>query len=244
MATLKPVGPAAAATALPPLRVYPRWSQPERLRRRQLSRGWRSGLSRGDRRLKRALDLGLCALLAVPVAVVVAIAAAAVRLDSPGSPWFIQLRVGENGRGFRMWKLRTMVQDAEGMEKKLAHLNELPWPDFKICRDPRVTRVGRWLRRSSIDELPQAWNVLRGEMSWVGPRPTSFGLKNYELWHTERLSTPPGITGLWQVLERAACDFDQRLRLDLAYVRHWSLGLELAILWATVGAVAGGRGAK
>ncbi|HVA64242.1 MAG TPA: sugar transferase [Terriglobales bacterium] len=239
--TLTGVERAAAAAAAA---AYPAWCQPARLRAWRLRRGWRSGLSRRERRLKRALDWGMCLLLGPPAAVVVGLAALAVRCESPGSPFFTQPRVGANGKSYRMWKLRTMVAGAQAMEKDLQHLNELPWPDFKISRDPRVTRVGRLLRRTSLDELPQIWNVLRGEMSWVGPRPTSFGLERYQLWHTERLALPPGITGLWQIRERAQCDFDRRLRLDLAYVRGWRLRLDLAILAATVGAVLSGRGAK
>ncbi|MGH9481912.1 MAG: sugar transferase [Terriglobales bacterium] len=223
---------------------YPAWCRPARRRRRRQRQGWRCGLSRTQRRLKRGLDLALCLLLGLPAALVVGAAALAVRLESHGSPFFAQPRVGENGRRFRMWKLRTMVQGAERMEAQLRHLSELPWPDFKISRDPRITRVGRWLRRTSLDELPQLWNVLCGEMSWVGPRPTSFGLERYELWHTERLALPPGITGLWQILERAQCNFDRRLRLDLAYIRTWGLRLDVRILAATVGAVWSGRGAK
>ncbi|HUX66060.1 MAG TPA: sugar transferase [Terriglobales bacterium] len=242
-----PAGVAAAPPASVPAAadaLYPAWCQPRRLRAWRLRRGWRSGPSRGQRRLKRALDWLLCLLLGPPAALLVAAAALAVRCESPGSPFFAQSRLGAGGKSFRMWKLRTMVAGAAAMEKDLQHLNELPWPDFKISRDPRVTRVGRLLRRSSLDELPQIWNVVRGEMSWVGPRPTSFGLERYQLWHTERLALPPGITGLWQIRERAQCDFDRRLRLDLAYVRGWRLRLDLAILAATVGAVLGGRGAK
>lgn len=229
----------------PPERTcsYPLWCTPTRLRRRQLARGWRCELSPGQRRAKRCLDLGLCLLLGPPAALVVAAAALAVRCETPGPALFVQERVGEDGRRFRMWKLRTMVVNARELEAELQHLNELPWPDFKIRRDPRITRVGRLLRSTSLDELPQLWNVVRGEMSWVGPRPTNFGLSDYQLWHTERLTMPPGITGLWQILERAQCDFDHRLRLDLAYVRNWRLRLDLAILAATVGAVLSRKGA-
>lgn len=234
-------GRGAAATATV---TYPPGCRPERLRQWRLRRGWRCGLDRRQRRLKRALDWGLCVVLALPAALVVGLAALAVRCESPGSPFFSQPRLGAGGRSFRMWKLRTMVAGAAAMESELQHLNELPWPDFKISRDPRVTRVGRILRRTSLDELPQIWNVVRGEMSWVGPRPTSFGLERYQLWHTERLEVQPGLTGLWQIRERAQCDFDRRLRLDLAYVRGWRLRLDLAILAATVGAVWSGRGAK
>jgi lipopolysaccharide/colanic/teichoic acid biosynthesis glycosyltransferase len=225
-------------------RAYPAWCEPGRLRRRQQARGWRCELSRAQRRSKRMLDLALSLVLALPAAVVIGLAAVAIWIESPGNPFFFQTRVGEHGRNFRMWKLRTMVINAEALERSLQHLNELPWPDFKITRDPRITRVGRLLRRTSLDELPQIWNVIRGEMSLVGPRPTNFGLKDYQLWHTERLATPPGITGLWQILERAQCDFDRRLRLDLAYIRAWRLSLDLAILAATVRAVVQGRGAK
>jgi lipopolysaccharide/colanic/teichoic acid biosynthesis glycosyltransferase len=180
---------------------------------------------------------------AVPALMVVGAAALAVKLETPGPALFAQTRVGLDGRRFRMWKVRTMVANASALEPELQHLNELPWPDFKIARDPRVTRVGRWLRRTSIDELPQIWNVARGEMSWVGPRPTPFGLERYRAWHGERLEALPGITGLWQVVARAACNFDERARMDIAYVRHASLRLDLTLLLATVEAVWSGRGA-
>ncbi len=117
------------------------------------------------------------------------------------------------------------------------HLNILPPPDFKIIDDPRITRVGRFLRKTSLDELPQILNVLRGEMSLVGPRPTSFAASTYDLWHTERLEVVPGITGLWQVKERNAATFDERLRLDVEYLQRMSLGLDLKIMWWTVVAV-------
>ncbi|MGH9466893.1 MAG: sugar transferase [Terriglobales bacterium] len=232
--------PAPASVPLP----CPPWCRPLRLRQTGLRRGWHCQLGPAQRRLKRALDLILCLLAALPAGLLVGLAALAVRWESPGPALFSQERIGAHGRYFRIWKLRTMVTDAEAMEAKLSHLNELPWPDFKITNDPRITGVGRLLRRTSLDELPQIWNVWRGEMSWVGPRPTAFGLDRYLLWHTERLALPPGITGLWQIVARAQCDFDQRLRLDLAYVRNWRLALDLAILVATVGAVVHGRGAK
>jgi lipopolysaccharide/colanic/teichoic acid biosynthesis glycosyltransferase len=244
MAAVNPAPVAAPERApAPRARPYPRWARPERLRQERARRGWRCQLSPSERRLKRSLDLALLALAGPPAALLIALAALAVWLETPGSPFFAQPRLGAHGRRFRMWKLRTMVANAAALEKDLAHLNELPWPDFKIRRDPRITRVGRLLRRTSLDELPQLWNVLRGEMSWVGPRPTNFGLERYALWHTERLAMPPGLTGLWQVLERAQCDFDRRLRLDLAYVRGWRLRLDVAILWATLAVVVSGRGA-
>ncbi|MGH9486439.1 MAG: sugar transferase [Terriglobales bacterium] len=234
---------APAAVPAAPL-SGPAWCRPMRLRRAHLRRGWRCQLGSAQRRRKRAFDLLLCLLLGPLAAVLVALAAAAIRCESQGPVLIAQWRTGAHGRRFRMWKLRTMVANAAEMKTDLAHLNELPWPDFKISSDPRVTRIGRWLRRTSLDELPQVWNVWREEMSWVGPRPTTFGLDRYQLWQTERLVTPPGITGLWQIAARAQCDFDQRLRLDLAYVRAWRLRLDVKILAATVVAIGMGRGAK
>ncbi|MGH9474739.1 MAG: sugar transferase [Terriglobales bacterium] len=229
---------ALAAVPAPALEC-PHWCQP--LRRR---RGWRCQLSPRERRLKRALDLGLCLLLSVPALLLVGLAAAAVRCDSAGPALFGQWRLGAHGRRFRIWKMRSMVVNADTMKPALGHLNELPFPYFKITRDPRITRVGSFLRRTSMDELPQIWNIWRGEMSWVGPRPTDFGLDHYQLWQTERLTTPPGITGLWQIVARAQSGFEQGLRLDLAYFRGWCLWLDLRILAATVRVVLSGRGAK
>jgi lipopolysaccharide/colanic/teichoic acid biosynthesis glycosyltransferase len=136
-----------------------------------------------------------------------------------------------------------MVPNAEELKVKYAHLNELQWPDFKITNDPRVTKVGRILRKTSLDELPQLINVLRGEMSLVGPRPTSFGAETYQLWHTERLDVVPGLTGLWQVVGRAQLEFDDRLRLDIAYIERRSIWLDINILIMTIGAVFTQRGA-
>lgn len=193
---------------------------------------------------KRTVDVVLT-LLALPVALpVLALCALAVRIDSPGAAFFGQLRTGQGGRRFRMFKLRTMVENASELREQYAHLNELTWPDFKITDDPRVTRVGRFLRRTSLDELPQLFNVLLGDMSLVGPRPTSFPADTYDLWHTARLDVKPGLTGLWQVSGRKELDFDERLRLDIAYIRTRSLRLDLLILLRTFGAVFGGRGAS
>ncbi|MFL5673344.1 MAG: sugar transferase [Chloroflexota bacterium] len=192
---------------------------------------------------KRTLDVLLC-LIAMPVLVPVAVLVAiAVRLDSPGAVMFPQWRTGRDGRRFKMLKFRTMVHDAEERKAELAHLNILPPPDFKIPDDPRITRVGRVLRRTSLDELPQVINVLRGEMTLVGPRPTSFAASTYSLWHTARLEATPGITGLWQVTARGTSSFDVRLRLDLEYLEHMSLLTDLRILWRTVSAVLDRSGA-
>jgi lipopolysaccharide/colanic/teichoic acid biosynthesis glycosyltransferase len=196
------------------------------------------------RRTKRALDLAVCLMVLPLVLVVLAICAIAIRLDSPGPVYFSQKRTGRGGRRFRMWKLRTMRQDAEQLKEKYMHLNVLSYPDFKIVDDPRITRVGRVLRKTSLDELPQIFNVIAGDMSLVGPRPTSFSADTYRLWHTARLEVQPGITGLWQVSGRNELDFDERLRLDIAYIRNRSLRMDLEILARTVGAVISRRGAN
>ena len=193
---------------------------------------------------KRFLDVVL-ALSSLPLVIpILLICAVAIRIDSPGKPFFSQLRTGRGGRRFRMFKLRTMVHNAAELKEKYLHLNELSWPDFKITNDPRVTRVGRFLRRTSLDELPQIFNVLMGDMSLVGPRPTSFAADTYSLWHTARLDVKPGLTGLWQISGRADLDFDERLRLDISYIRRRCIALDLYILLRTVGAVFNGRGAS
>jgi lipopolysaccharide/colanic/teichoic acid biosynthesis glycosyltransferase len=136
-----------------------------------------------------------------------------------------------------------MKPNAEELKQKYAHLNQLSWPDFKIADDPRVTRVGRFLRKTSLDELPQFVNVLLGDMSLVGPRPTSFDVSTYGLHHTERLEVVPGITGLWQISGRSDLDFDERLKLDVEYIRKRSFWLDVKILVGTVNAVFRPRGA-
>lgn len=198
---------------------------------------------RGDLRAKRLMDVGMCIALLPIVAPVLIACAVAIRLDSPGAILFTQQRTGQHGVRFGMYKFRTMVQNAEELKTSLAHLNILPAPDFKIIDDPRITRVGRLLRKTSLDELPQILNVLKGEMSLVGPRPTSFAASTYSLWHTERLEVQPGITGLWQVKGRNATTFDERLRLDIEYMERRSLMQDLRILLMTVTSVVGRSGA-
>lgn len=193
--------------------------------------------------VKRAMDLGLT-VLALPVLVpAFLLIALAVRIDSPGPVLFVQRRTGRGGRRFPMLKFRTMVRNAEDLKASLQHLSIVPYPDFKVIDDPRITRVGRVLRATSLDELPQLLNVLAGHMSLVGPRPTSFAPSTYQLWHTRRLDVRPGLTGLWQVQGRNEADFDQRLRLDLRYIDHCCLPVDVWILAATVGAVIRRRGA-
>ncbi|MDQ1520790.1 MAG: hypothetical protein QOI55_1863 [Actinomycetota bacterium] len=193
---------------------------------------------------KRIVDLlvGFAGLvLVLPLLV---IAAVAIKLTSPRGPvLFVQRRTGYQGRRFTLYKLRTMVPDAEAQKSRLAHLNARRWPDFKIDHDPRVTRVGRLLRATSVDELPQLFNVLRGDMSLVGPRPTSLGPDKYSLWQYERFDVRPGLTGLWQIAARSSSSFDHRLRLDIAYAARQSLRLDLAILVRTIPVVMFGRGA-
>jgi lipopolysaccharide/colanic/teichoic acid biosynthesis glycosyltransferase len=183
---------------------------------------------------KRALDLVVCILLLVIAIPIIAVSALAIRLDTPGPVVIAQLRTGRDGRRFRMLKLRTMLANAEELKPQFAHLSVVPPPDFKIPNDPRITRVGRFLRATSLDELPQLFNVLRGDMSLVGPRPTSFEPSRYELWHTQRLDVRPGITGLWQVEGRNVTTFDERLRLDVQYIRRRSLAFDVMLLARTV----------
>jgi lipopolysaccharide/colanic/teichoic acid biosynthesis glycosyltransferase len=192
---------------------------------------------------KRAFDIVVCIVFLPLIVLALALSALAIRIESPGPVLFTQERTGRHGRRFRMYKFRTMVANAEELKASLQHLSIVPAPDFKVIDDPRVTRVGRFLRKTSLDELPQLLNVLRGEMSLVGPRPTSFAASTYELWHTERLEVLPGVTGLWQVTGRNEATFDERLRLDIAYIDRMSFGLDLLILVRTAMAVARRSGA-
>ena len=193
---------------------------------------------------KRFMDMTLV-LIALPFWLpMLGLIAMLIRITSPGAPvMFRQLRTGKGGQRFQMYKFRSMVPNAEELKAKYAHLNELQWPDFKITNDPRITRVGKFLRTTSLDELPQLFNVLNGDMSLVGPRPTSFGPETYKLWHTERLDVAPGLTGLWQIIGRAQLEFDDRLRLDIAYIEKRSLWFDIVILFYTIAAVFKQRGA-
>ena len=200
--------------------------------------GWRAWA-------KRLFDLLAASSMLVITAPLLAVAAAAIRLDSPGPVLFRQRRVGRDGRKFSMLKLRTMVVDAEDRLAELRQFNESDGPLFKIRHDPRVTRVGRILRRYSIDELPKLFNVLNGSMSMVGPRPAlpdEAGQWDSDV--RERLRVPPGITGMWQVSGRAGTSFEDYKRLDLYYVDNSSLAHDLQICARTVGVVLAGRGAS
>ena len=158
---------------------------------------------------------------------------------------YAQTRCGLNGRRFTLYKFRTMIEGAEEIQQELLHLNEMDGPVFKLKEDPRVTRLGRFLRRFSLDELPQFWNVLRGDMGLVGPRPPiPDEVRRYQRWQRRRLSMKPGLTCLWQISGRNQVDFDRWIRLDLEYIDSWSPWLDMKILLKTVPAVLSGRGAS
>jgi exopolysaccharide biosynthesis polyprenyl glycosylphosphotransferase len=200
--------------------------------------GWRSAAKRAFDFCASAMGL---TLLAIPLLTL----ALLIKVDSRGPIFYTQTRVGRNGRLFKVCKFRTMVPNAHHLRHELAAMNEADGPLFKIKHDPRVTRMGRLLRKTSLDELPQLWNVLRGEMSLVGPRPAL--PEEARLWDPElrdRLRVQPGITGMWQVSGRSNASFDEYSRLDLYYVDNWSLLADLSILAKTVPAVLAQRGAS
>jgi exopolysaccharide biosynthesis polyprenyl glycosylphosphotransferase len=196
--------------------------------------------------LKRPLDILLSVLAILTAAPVGLLAALAIKLTSPGPVFFRQERVGLNKRKFRLFKFRTMVPDAEKRMREIEHLNEVSGPVFKVTNDPRITPVGKLLRKTSIDELPQLLNVLKGDMSMVGPRPLP--VRDYngfqQDWQRRRFSVRPGITCLWQVNGRSSIAFEQWMKLDMQYIDHWSLGLDLKILAKTIPAVLKGAGAS
>ncbi len=192
--------------------------------------------------LKRAIDIAGSITAVVVLSPVFALIAIAIRRDDGGPALFRQVRVGLHGRPFEVLKFRTMALDAEARRADLEHLSEVRGAAFKIANDPRITSVGRRLRRLSLDELPQFVNVLRGDMSLVGPRPALPSEVNvYDVWHRRRLSMKPGITGLWQVTARSNQEFDDRAQLDLAYIDRWSLWLDAQILLRTIPAAFEGR---
>ncbi|MGQ9714692.1 MAG: undecaprenyl-phosphate glucose phosphotransferase [Anaerolineae bacterium] len=194
--------------------------------------------------LKRAVDVVGALVGLVVLSPLMACIALVVRLETPGSPIYRQTRIGREGRPFTLYKFRSMYQGAEEERDRLAPLNEADGPLFKIRDDPRVTRVGRVLRRLSLDELPQLWNVLRGDMSLVGPRPPlPEEVAQYQDWHKRRLEVAPGITGLWQVSGRSELTFDEMVMLDLYYIENWSLGLDFRIALRTIPRVILGYGA-
>jgi exopolysaccharide biosynthesis polyprenyl glycosylphosphotransferase len=201
-------------------------------------------LTRAQAAAKRACDLALSGLGLVALAPLLAVVALAVAVTSPGPVIFRQERVGLGGRRFVLRKFRTMVAGADAMLEGLADRNEADGPLFKLRRDPRVTPLGRWLRRYSIDELPQLLNVLRGDMSLVGPRPPlPSEVASYEDWQLDRLEVRPGLTGLWQTSGRSDLSFEEYVRLDLFYVENWSLAYDLYLLAKTIPTLLSPKGA-
>jgi exopolysaccharide biosynthesis polyprenyl glycosylphosphotransferase len=194
-------------------------------------------------RLKRVLDVMGAALMLMLLAPALAVIAILVRLDSSGPVFYAALRAGRKGRPFCCYKFRTMVSNADDLKAKLREQNHRQGPFFKITGDPRITRVGRWLRRYSLDELPQLWNVLKGEMSLVGPRPHPLDdFSGYAIEHLSRLDVIPGMTGLWQVTARRNPSFQAGMKLDIEYIQSWSLGMDLRILLKTAAVVLRGSG--
>ncbi len=196
---------------------------------------------------KHLMDFVGAFLVLIPFLLVMIPVAVIIRITSPGPVFFRQQRAGLNGRPFTMLKFRTMVTNAEQLKQELAVLNEMTGPVFKVTNDPRVTPIGKWLRKMSIDEFPQLLNVLRGEMSLVGPRPLPVDevARFDDMAHRRRLSVKPGLTCIWQVSGRnKVSDFREWVRLDLEYIDNWSLWLDIKILIKTVPVVLFGWGAK
>jgi exopolysaccharide biosynthesis polyprenyl glycosylphosphotransferase len=195
--------------------------------------------------MKRLLDTALSLVVLIILAPVMLVVAILIKLTSPGPVLFVQNRVGMNQRQFKLYKFRSMVADAEARKLELAHLNERDGPAFKIENDPRITRIGRFIRKTSIDELPQLFNVLSGEMSLVGPRPPlPDEVKKYEWMFRKRLCVKPGITCIWQISGRNNVSFDRWMQMDHEYIENWSLWLDLQILLKTIPAVLLSRGAS
>ncbi len=204
----------------------------------------RTGINRGQSLLKRSIDVLLSALGLLILSPVLIAIALWIKIDSEGGPFFKQVRSGRDAEPFEFWKFRTMVKDAEQRRIELEHLSEGPGLLFKLKDDPRVTKPGRFLRRYSLDELPQLWNVLKGDMSLVGPRPAlPSEVEQYDDWVRNRLRVKPGMTGLWQVSGRTETSFADYVRYDLFYIQNWSLSLDLWIMWRTLRAVLSAEGA-
>ena len=196
-----------------------------------------------DLALKRIIDILFSSVMLLILSPIMLIIAAAVKIDSRGPALYISDRLGRNGRSFRCIKFRTMDCDAEKRRADLQHLNERDGVLFKITNDPRITRLGHFLRKYSLDEVPQLINVLRGEMSIVGPRPPLAGeVREYKVSHLRRLSVTPGITGLWQVQARQDPSFDSYISLDLSYIDNWSIWMDLKIMLRTIRVVIAGTG--
>ncbi len=201
-------------------------------------------LSRPPSIAKRIFDIGFATVAFVALVPLLAVLCMLIVLESPGNPVFLQERVGFNGKRFRIVKLRTMVANAEDRRAEIEHLNEAQPPLFKVRKDPRITHIGRFLRATSLDELPQLLNVIVGQMSLVGPRPPlPHEVATYTATQARRLTVIPGLTGLWQVSGRSECTFDELIALDLHYIDHWTFWLDLVLIARTFLVVITGRGA-
>jgi exopolysaccharide biosynthesis polyprenyl glycosylphosphotransferase len=200
--------------------------------------GWQVGI-------KRIIDFVLSSFLLLLLSPLFMLTAILIKLDSPGGVFFIQERVGLNKRSFRLYKFRTMADGADKQQDKLEVLNEASGPVFKIKNDPRITTIGKFLRKTSLDELPQLINVLKGDMSMVGPRPLP--LRDYKgfdkVWHNRRFSVLPGMTCLWQIQGRSTIGFEKWMDLDLQYIDQWSLWLDISVLIRTIPSILKGKGA-
>jgi exopolysaccharide biosynthesis polyprenyl glycosylphosphotransferase len=195
-------------------------------------------------KIKRCLDLVVAVSSLVLASPLILLLAALIKLDSRGPLFFGQMRVGRNGQVFKMYKFRSMCANAENMLDELTEKNKAKGHMFKIDDDPRVTRVGKWIRRLSLDEIPQLFNVITGEMSLIGPRPPlPHEVKEYEPWQFRRLEAAPGISGLWQVKRGSEISFDEMVNLDIEYIDNWSLWMDIAIIIKTIPAMMRGQGA-
>ena len=202
------------------------------------------GLHKADLLLKRAFDITVSFMALILLSPLILILGLIIKINSPGPVFYVSRRSGKKGKAFNFYKLRTMVRWAEEMRAELRHLDESDGPVFKIKKDPRVTRAGRFLRRYSLDELPQLWNVLKGDMSLVGPRPpTPEEVEQYADWQLKRLEIRPGMTCLWQIKGRSDLSFKEWMKLDLFYIENWTFWLDIKILFLTLLAVLRGKGA-
>ena len=197
-------------------------------------------------RLKRYFDILLSMILLVILSPIMLVISIAIKLDSPGPVLFSQIRIGRNGRRFKIYKFRSMYIDAEERKKELQSQNEVKGLMFKMENDPRITKVGKFIRKTSIDELPQFYNVVKGDMSLVGTRPpTEDEFEKYNQYYRRRISMTPGLTGMWQVSGRSEIEnFDDVVKYDLQYIDNWSLWLDIKILFKTIWVVFAGKGSK
>ncbi|MFR2067110.1 sugar transferase [Clostridium sp.] len=193
---------------------------------------------------KRGIDVIVAGVGLILLSPIITIVACAIKLTSKGPIFFLQKRVGKNGKLFNMYKFRSMVVNAEELKEKLKHKNEMSGPMFKMKDDPRVTKVGKFIRKTSLDELPQLWNVLKGDMSLVGPRPSlPKEVEQFDSWMFKRLTVRPGLTCYWQVSGRNNIDFEDWMKLDVKYVEERNLWIDIKLIFKTVGVLFGDKNA-